>query len=109
MKHLHDHPFHIFSRNICNAPQIGFDLRIFHLFFIFHTVFWKYSTTSSLLGLCIISNGCSHASFSNLISFPFFSSLVFHVYKDGTFGKIEDKVWYPTSPTISISLLCLTF
>ena len=39
MKCSHDHPFHMFSRNICNAPQIGFDLRIFHLFFIFHVVF----------------------------------------------------------------------
>ena len=39
MKCSHDHPFHMFSRNICNAPQIGFDLQIFHLFFIFRVVF----------------------------------------------------------------------
>src|ERR1700723_2632715 len=59
MKNSHDHPFHMLARSICNVLQIGFNLRTFHLFFIFHAVFWKYSTTSSLLGLCIISKGCS--------------------------------------------------
>jgi hypothetical protein len=32
-------PLSMFTRNICNAPQFGSDLRIFHIFFIFRAVF----------------------------------------------------------------------
>ena len=109
MKRSRDHPFHMFPRNICNAPQIGFILRILSIFLLFLHGFlevFNYFTPTWLMHHIKWSLTCPVLEFDISFLFLIYSSTCIKVRY---FDEIYDEVWYPTSPTTSVSYLCSPF